>query len=132
MCNRWNINTLYICSICITQHTQDIVYPHYFFMNYICISLCLCPSVIWKAAGMGGIGRNRTHSFAIYRITISVPNVSICKPKLCLQYPVYNTDRSSLMAYTGGFMPYRYYVKPIGGRGEISILWLSTPDLGFC
>ena len=21
--------------------------------------------------------------------------------------------------------------RPIGGRGEISILWLSTPDLGF-
>ena len=26
---------------------------------------------------VGGIGRNRTHSLAIYRITISVPNVSI-------------------------------------------------------
>ena len=32
----------------------------------------------------GGIGRNRTHSFAIYSITISVPNVSIWNLKLHL------------------------------------------------
>ena len=32
---------------------------------------------VGKNRQQGGIDRNRTHSFAIYSITISVPNVSI-------------------------------------------------------
>ena len=35
----------------------------------------------------GGVGRNRTHSFAIYSITISVPNVSL-KDLNCICNPV--------------------------------------------
>ena len=78
-CTIVGISTLYISAAYAYTTTHNIQCTAILFLlNNRCIPMYLILYVMQESnRQQGGIGRNRTHSFAIYSITISVPNVSI-------------------------------------------------------